>query len=197
MWKKVFCVTKRKKCCCCINISIGVRLHNLFGFISTMFQIFWILYRLFIDENSTKHDNYSRIVSCRYHYLGTGYDIICNFFKGYINMFTLAFSITSIICGGTASICGIYAWVWDFPFHDTERYFYINFIFSIFYMIQFVIIQIVLSDSLVISIFVSLGSAYVVLCVNNLLWCFLSEVEQKYRRHRETQARYIILNEEE
>ncbi|CAI2381343.1 unnamed protein product [Moneuplotes crassus] len=197
MWKRLFCVSKRKKCCFCVNLTIGVRLLNLYGLVVTTMQLFWIVFRYFIDENSTKHDNYSRIVSCKYHYLGFGYDMICNFFKGYINMFTLAFSIISMICGGIASGCGIYAWIRGFPFHETERYFYIHFIVTIFYVINFIIIQIVLSEKVVISILASFASAYVILTVNNLLWCFLVEVEKNYRMNREPQTRYIILNNEE
>ncbi|CAI2381407.1 unnamed protein product [Moneuplotes crassus] len=188
-------MTKRKKWCFCGKLSVGIRVINLYGMLVTTIQLLWIVYRLFGDENSQERDGFSRIVSCRYSYLGFGYDVLCNFFKGQINMFTLSFGIVTVICGGTASVCGIYAWMKGFPFHDTERYFYIHFIVTIFYVINFIMVQIVLTEYPVVSIIAALVSAYLILGLNNLIWCFLCEVELKYRRHRETQARHIIVNE--
>ncbi|CAI2381321.1 unnamed protein product [Moneuplotes crassus] len=144
MW--LLCINKRRRFCCCVRPSFGVRFLIVYGSIATIMQIFWFIYRVSFAVTRKTHSNYSRVVECNKAYLGFGFDMICNFFRGHINSFIWSFNIVTIVLGGTASICGICAWVRKFPFRWTERYFYIHFIISIYYQLHAIIIHIIISD---------------------------------------------------
>ncbi|CAI2381405.1 unnamed protein product [Moneuplotes crassus] len=195
MW--LLCINKRRRLCYCIKPSFGVKYLIIYGSLATIMQIFWMIYRVLFATDRGSQDSYSRAVECDKSYLGFGFDVICNFFGGYINPFTFGFNIITIICGGVSASCGIYVWLCDFPFHWTERYFYIHFIVSIYYQLHAIIIHVILSDRWLVITILGLSGAHANLSLNVMLGLFLLDVEQKYRRKRETNARYYLLNEEE
>ncbi|CAI2380866.1 unnamed protein product [Moneuplotes crassus] len=197
MWKWLFCINKKGKFFFCIKPSAGVKFIILYGFVAAVLQLFWVFYRAVFAEDSDEQDEFSRVVKCNEAYLGLGFDTICNVFAGHINMFTLAFTVMSVICGGSVAICGLYAWLCGFSFHETERYFYINFVFTIYFQIHSIIIAITLTPNFILPIISGAFGLYIILCLNNLLYCFLETVELKYRRRRELNSQYYHLNDQE
>lgn len=208
MWKRIgisqiLWISRRKRCWWCFPLSSGIRILILYGVVATILQFFWVLYRLLSLGTKGEGLFENRTIECSYSTLGFGYDVIWNIYKGEVNTFTAIYSIVTSISSAATVAAGVYAWFKKFNLKVTEKYLYIHFISTIFYLVNFIMMNIITSPEWVPLVPSSIMATYVVACLNNLLYSFTIQVDREYRLHRKhfsdkkysSKKEYFKLNE--
>ena len=183
----------------CIKLSKGTKLIIAFWMLALIVEIIGIAIRI--------HSYHDSKVTCKPKIIF--FDDLCCLFGGRVNLFSVSYIFVSIISRAAIGVYGIYWWMKNFPLQQSEYFFYLFFVSTMYYSIWQFMLSFIQNDdneSIIFILIGGIGTAIYVFYLNSVIYSFVLQIDQEYRMHRKKDVlkqnttrpnRYTILEESE